>query len=342
MRVALVKPPHQGSLSRGVGFYAQRLFDSLSKKSEISLEWMNLSFNPLAYQKFDLVHFPYFDFTFSTLPPVRLSKTVVTVHDMTPLVFPGHFPFGNRAKIIWPIQKKLLSGVDAVLTDSNTSKNDITKIAGISKEKVTVTYLAADPAFKKITDTIILYSIIVKYKLPEKFVLYVGGVNWNKNLPTLIQACQQINIPLVIVGKEALGKNLDLNHAESQSFQQVLDLIKNDTKILRLGFVPTEDLVGIYNLAKVYVQPSFYEGFGLPVLEAMGCGTPVICGKNSSLIEIAGDAATFADVTSVDDLADKIVNVKKTGKEILQAQKFTWEKTAGETLKVYEKVLASR
>ncbi len=349
MRVALIKPPHLGSHVRGVGFYAERLFSSLEMGADLQIQWENFSLSPLKYTNLDLVHFTYFDLFYLTFPPVRLSKTVVTLHDVIPLKFPEHFPLGKRGKIIWPIQKKLLNTANAVVTDSETSKKDIVDLTNYPDEKIFVTYLAADPEFKPLKATSVLEKIKAKYKLPERFVLYVGGVNWNKNLPTLVKACHKISVNLIIVGQEALGDQLNLNHIESQSFKEVLSLIKNDSHIKRLGFVPTSELSVIYNLATVYVQPSFYEGFGLPVLEALSCGTPVICGHNSSLSEIGSNVALFTDITSVDNLASKISEVmdwskverdRQSQSGVAQARKFSWEKTAKETIEVYKKVLA--
>ncbi len=313
----MVRPPITGHAVRGVGFYAQRLYTALEPLVDIS--WIDFSLIPVT--GFDLVHYPYFDFSWPTLAPVRMAKTVVTLHDVTPLVFPKHYPFGLRAKIVWPWQKSLLNSADAVLTDSVCSKNDIQKIIGLSK--VHVTYLAADEAFKPL-----------KTKR-ENFVLYVGGGNWNKNVLSLIKACQRTKTSLVLVGKEfttPVGNNI-----EARPLKEIQSHIDGKNVIAR-GFVETGELVKLYNQARVYVQPSVYEGFGLPVLEAMACGTPVICAKLGSLPEIAGNAATYADVSDPADLAEKIKKAEPTGREISQANKFSWEKTARDTYEIYSKI----
>lgn len=349
IKVGLVKSPNISSHVRGGGFYADRLLKSLSQTPDINVNFVDYSINPAVYRKYDLIHFTYFDFFNLTLPPVRPVKTVVAVHDMTPLKFPQHFPLGKKAKVVWPIQKTILKNVDAITTLSEVSKKDIVELTGIPSEKIKVIYLAADPEFKKIKDIKLLKKIGEKYSLPDKFMLYVGGVNWNKNLPALIKACRQINVNLVLVGKEFLNKDVDFSHAELQPFKEVLGLIESDQRTHRLGFVPTGDLAAIYNLATIYVQPSVYEGFGLPVLEAMSCGTPVICGRKSSLGEIGGEAAIYADVENSADIAAKIDRTlklprtayDKIGTEsIRQARNFSWEKTARETLEMYQKVLS--
>ncbi len=317
MKVALVRPPVGGHGARGIGFYGQRLFEAL--KSFIDIRWIDFTFAPI--RDFDIVHFPYFDLFWPTLPPIRNYKTVVTLHDLTPLKFPEHFPLGIRAKVVLPWQKFLLKHVDAVITDSYCSKKDINEITN----NVFVTYLAADSVFKPLN------------LKKENFVLYVGGANWNKNVISLVKACQKIKMPLVLVGKEFTVNPRD--HIENEPLKEILKQVQDDNTISIRGFVETEELVKLYNQAKVYVQPSVYEGFGLPVLEALACDTPVICGRNSSLEEIGGDAVTYAEVTDVDDLANRITTVKKTGQEVAQAKKFSWDKCAKETYEIYQKIL---
>lgn len=142
-------------------------------------------------------------------------------------------------------------------------------------------------------------------EVAKDYVLTMGSIsNLRKNVANVIAACEKANIPVKIID----------------------------------GSVTQDELPKLYARAKCFVYASSYEGFGIPILEAMACGIPVICGKNSSMPEVAGEAATYANVESVDDLADKIAHVNPTGKELSQAKKFSWEKTARETLKVYEEL----
>lgn len=321
MKVALVKPPVAGHGARGIGFYGQRLYEALSKVTDAS--WVDFSYLPI--KGFDIIHYPYCDLFWPTIAPIHFGKTIVTLHDVIPLKFPNYFPLGVRAKVIWPWQKFLLRNVSAIITDSYCSQKDIGEFVGLNPKRIFVTYLAADKIFCPL-----------KIKR-ENFVLYVGGGNWNKNVITLVRACKKGKFPLIIVGKEFTVPISD--HTETKPIMEVLKEAEGVENIRFLGFVETKELVKLYNQARVYVQPSIYEGFGLPVLEAMACGTPVICGSNSSLIEIAGDAATYADINSVDDLAEKISKIKPTGKEVSQAAKFSWENTARNTYEVYLKVL---
>lgn len=319
MKVAFVRPPMGRHGARGIGFYGQRLYEAMQKITDVS--WIDFSLNP--FLNFDIVHYPYFDLFWPTLPPVRNYKTVVTLHDLTPLKFPKHFPLGLRAKVVWPWQKFLLSHVDAVLTDSKSSQNDIKNLTGVDSY---VTYLAADLNFKPLN------------LKRDNFVLYVGGANWNKNVISLVKACQKIKMPLVLVGKEFTTTPGD--HIEQRPLKEILDAARMTKDVEFKGFVTTDELVKLYNQAKVYVQPSVYEGFGLPVLEALACGTPVICGKNSSIQEIGGDAVTYADVTSIDDLADKIKNIKIDSGQagMTHARQFSWDKCAKETYEIFRKI----
>ncbi len=294
----------------------------------------------------DVVHYPYFDPFFLTLPFRKKHKTVVTVHDLTTLVFPEHFSSGAKGKLKWRLQKRSLRKADAIITDSISSQNDIAKFTGVAKEKISVVYLSAGEKFKKIKSTKDeINSLRAKYNLPEKFLLYVGDVTWNKNLPRLVEAVKIAGIPLVMVGK-ALGQvNIDVKNPWNKDLMKVQKGVKDNPLFHILGFIPDEDLVLLYNMATVFVMPSIYEGFGFPVLEAMSCGVPVITTKEASLSEIAGESAYFVDAFNTENIAKGIETVwndknlqtglSKAGEK--QAKKFSWEKTARETVKIYEK-----
>lgn len=347
MKVAIdVSPLQSGHKVRGVGFYLEYLKQSLLEYFPEN-EYVFFNSEKELGSDIALVHYPYFDPFFLTLPAKQKYKTVVTVHDLTPLVFPEHFPAGLKGNLKWQFQKYRLKKTNAVITDSEASKNDIIKIAGIPENKVSVAYLAAAKEFQVLEDTSKLTDVKKKYNLPEKFVLYVGDITWNKNVPTLVKAMTKSGLPLVMIGKSLTNKDYDKTNLWNHDLVEVQSLAENNKKIIMLGFVATDDLVALYNAAQVFVFPSVYEGFGLPVLEAMQCGCPVITTHGGSLKEVAGEAAVIVDGNNIDHMAYNIQHVfesealqkKLREKGFLQAQKFNWKKTAEDTLTVYKKVL---
>lgn len=340
-----ISPTNTGHGFRGIGSYTYNLQKALSlQKTDLKTEFFNRDEN---LQKYDLVHYPYFDLFFHTLPVGKTTKKrIVTIHDVVPLLFPDKFPSGIKGFVNLFLQKQALKNVDFVICDSETSKKDIIDKLSVPAGKIKVIYLAAGDDFKKNTDVNTLTTVDKKYNLPNFFCLYVGDVNWNKNVPNLMEAISIHKTPIVLVGRaftdDSIPQVKDLN-------LQIKRLSLTNI-VQKTGFIPENDLISLYNLATVTVSPSYYEGFGLPVLESMACGTPVICSNNSSLSEIAGSAAFFCDPSDPKDIADKIsktLSLNKKDKKLLsqkcvnQAAKFTWRKTALQTLDLYKKVLVT-
>lgn len=335
---------------RGTGFYIENLKNSLLKYFPDN-KYTYFNHKQKLGNDIDIVHYPYFEPFFLSLPIFKKHKTIVTVHDLTPFVFPKEFPSGIKGKIKWQIQKFALKKADKIITDSFSSKKDIVKYCSIQEEKIEVIYLAAGEEFKKVQSSEFrAQSLRKKYGLPEKFALYVGDATWNKNLPRLIKAIQKINVPLVMVGKALADNNFDKSNPWNKDISEVQKLIDNDKNILILGFVPQEDLIMLYNISAVFVMPSLYEGFGLPILEAMSCGCPVVTTKEGSIKEIAGDAAFFIDAYTIDNIVlgikkvfeDKSIQNMLSDKGLAQAKKFSWQKTAKETAQVYKTVMDGR
>jgi len=347
MKVAIdITPLKTEHRFRGIGVYTQNLIEALYsiKVPDFSIQLIEVGRIP---SDCDLVHYPYFDFFFLTLPLRKLKPTVVTVHDCVPLVFPKNYPPGIKGKIKFIIQKLSLKGVKRIITDSESSKRDIIKFLEIPEPKIDVVYLAAGNKVKKITDREILVKLSKKFNLPKNFVLYVGDVNFNKNLPGLVKACRIVNIPLVIVGKQIVQTNFDKKNIENQPLVEFNRLVEGNKNILRLGFVETKELAGLYSLASVYCQPSFYEGFGMQILEAMTCGCPVVTSNVSSLPEVAGKAALLIDPNKIEEIAGAIKKIledkslrerlKNAGFE--QVRKFSWKNTAMEVIDSYRRSL---
>ncbi|HEV2339142.1 MAG TPA: glycosyltransferase family 1 protein [Patescibacteria group bacterium] len=347
MNIAIdISPLSSGHKVRGVGFYLLHLKDALQKYfPQHSYTFFT---DPKSIpQNVNVVHYPYFDPYFQTLPLLKHHLTVVTVHDLTPLVFQKHFPAGIKGKLIWQLQKHLLKNVDGILTDSVCSKKDIHKLIGISNEKISVVYLAAGETFQKLSEKAInKQALFNKYGLPEYFALYVGDVTWNKNLPRLMRACITQHVPLVMVGKALVEKDYDTANPWNVDRNIVIEIAEKNSNIYRLGFVENDELVQLYNCATVFAMPSLYEGFGLGVIEAMSCGCPVITSKEGSLPEVAGDAAEFVDAYNEASIGEAIVELFTDGRKrkemvekgLIQAKTFSWKKAAEQTLSFYQRI----
>lgn len=323
------------SQGRGVGFYAENLGKALAKINDVALTEKNPN----------IIHYPFFDLFYHTLPSKKTVPTIVTIHDVTPLVLAGRYPKGFRGTLNLFRQWYSLQSVAAVITDSENSKIDIEKYLRIPPEKVFVTPLAIDPIYKKEIPEAKLKEVRKKYKLPAKFILTVaGGPNPNKNLPSLAEVTDRLDIPLVIVGKGMLQEVKEPVHPE------LIDMVRLKVykHLIMPGFVSNEDLSALYRLATLYVQPSFYEGFGLPLLEAMTAGCLIASSNTSSLPEIYHDKAiTFNphNLRSMEKAIKKALSLtpKEKQSQIIGAKSkaatFSWTKTAKATYSIYKKVL---
>ena len=352
MKVAIDTRPLQNlSASRGIGVYTSHLIKYLHKSGEVEVVELKSGKVP---ETVDLIHYPWFDLFFHTLPLRKDKPTVVTIHDVTPLVLPEFYPPGIKGRINFELQKLALRRTDAVMTDSEVSRRDMIKYLPVRSEKVHKVHLAPQDGLEIETGDDLLTMVKEKFKLPKEFVLYVGDVNRNKNLLSLVQACKQLEIGLVIVGKQAVNDGIlkqvqddGIIHPELQDLVRLLEEYGKDPQIMRLGFVETKDLAVIYRLASLFCLPSLYEGFGVSVLEAMKCGCPVLAAKRGSLPEIGGSAAIYVEPT-VDRLMKgikMILNLSPTQRKRLiqegqkRAMLFSWKKTAKEVLEVYKEVL---
>lgn len=331
---------------RGTGFYTKHLIEALEKyhpENEYVLFQQGIKIT----KQIDIFHYPYFDPFFLTLPFKKLDKTIITIHDLTPIVFPELFPIGVKGRVKYSIQKLISKRANAIITDSESSKKDIMKLLGIKSNKVFSIPLAAGEHFKKTPmDKVKKENFLKRFGLPEKFALYVGDATPNKNLPALVDAIRIADVPLVIVGGAIAKEDIDRRHPWNKDIVYVQQAAFKNKKIKILGFVSDEDLVSIYNNATVFVFPSLYEGFGLPLLEAASCGCPVITAKNGSIPEVMGDAGVYINPQNPYDIAKEIssffTDEKKRNeymkKGLAQAENFSWKQTADRTIKVYEKI----
>lgn len=343
-----ISPLRTGHKTRGIGVYTRELIEALhavDKKNQYILTTKSEEI-----KNADIIHYPYFDLFFHTLPIIKKAKTVVTIHDIIPLIFPRDFQVGIRGKINLAFQKLALRNVDAIITDSQNSKKDILDYFAFEDHMVDVIYLAASSEFKPQSSSEIL-RIKKKYQLPHNFILYVGDVNPNKNLVRLLEAFKKVlkekpDINLVLIGRAFREDIVEVRLIKAKIAQLVL---LNQVKILAdIPLDPAKDLVAVYNAAACYVQPSLYEGFGLPIIEAFACGTPVVAGQSSSIPELVGDSAILVNPNSYSDIASGLIKVLSLNKKqksqmikkgIEQAGKFSWNKTAQQTINVYKSLL---
>jgi glycosyltransferase involved in cell wall biosynthesis len=269
------------------------------------------------------------------LPVFTPKKSAISVLDVSYLRFPELFKPKDLSQLTkWT--KYSVKKAKAIFTISKSSKDDIIKTYGIADNRVVVTYPGIRTLDRK-NKTLSMDEFKEKYGLKENYLLFVGTLQPRKNIVRLIEAFSMLKdeIQLIIIGKKGW------------LYEEILNAPKKfnaEDRIRFLDFVPDEDLSLFYKNALCFVLPSLYEGFGLPILEAMNCGCPVIAGNISSLPEAGGDAALYVDPLSVADIkkkleiiiGDKDLREKLIKKGHEQVKKFSWEKTAGETLKELE------
>ncbi len=354
MKIAInTQPLKTGHKDRGIGNYTSNLIEALKSDPNIEItEFTNLS----QVKEVDLIHYPWFDFYFHTLPINKPYPAIVTIHDVIPLKFKDHYPFGLRARFNLGLQKLALSGSKQIITDSNVSKKDIIDLLRVRPDKISVVYLALGEDFKVLSST---EQLLVKrkYRLPNRYLLYVGDANWTKNLPFLIESFNQLikegglsDLKLVLVGGVFLKKVENIDHPELESLKLVNRLIEKYAlaeKVIRPGNIDTKDLVAFYNLATIYLQPSIYEGFGLPIIEAMACGVPVVCSEGGSLPEVGGQAPVYFNPGRSKQLLSIIREIldshslqnKLSELGLKRAKEFSKEKFASEIKKIYSKVI---
>jgi len=277
--------------------------------------------------------------------PLRLTcASVVTFHDMTYYLYPQLHTRTRR--LVFPTAIRISARQsDAIITVSESTRLDAIRLLSIAPEKIITTQLGVDSSFRVINDIEVTQQVAAKYNLPEKFLLYLGTIEPRKNLPVLIRSYKILvdggtAHKLVLVGKFGW------------MYQEVLDLVKElnlQDLVSFTGYVPQEDLPLVYNLASLFVYPTVYEGFGLPALEAMACGVPVITSQIASLPEIVGDAGLLIPVDDVAALhsamslvlEDNQLREKLIRDGLKRSKKFSWERTAQLTQQVYENVLSN-
>lgn len=305
----------------------------------------------LAVQNIDIFHSPK-NMGLPLYAP-KGCRLIVTVHDLIPLVFPETYLASPAKRRLYLGRNRVVAQkADRIITDSEASKADIVKRLGVSEEKVRIVYLAAGRGFRPAQNLDSIAKVRKKYSIPGKYILGIGGSEPRKNVGTLIRAFQLFmgeagDLPGLAQRGASDSNGIFLVIIGDKWHSSELDKATLPPNVVVTGFVPEEDMVALYQGAEVFVYPSLYEGFGLPVLEAMACGTPVITSNVSSLPEVAGEAAIMTNPCDIGEIAGAIGRVvsndslltELSRKGLRRAAGFSWEKTARETLSVYEEVM---
>lgn len=271
---------------------------------------------------------------------IRARKIVTTVHDFSFRLFPEAHP-KDRIHYFEKHFSKNIQRSNRIITDSLYIKNEAAEILRLPEEMITAVHLGVDHDVFKIYDNRLLEPYRREFGLPEHFILFVGTREPRKNLDRLVRAYAELpqqmrsEFGLVLVGPRGWGEG-------DRSVRGKLG-----DRITVIDYVETYNLAQIYNLASMFVYPSLYEGFGLPPLEAMACGCPVIASRAASLPEVCDDAAYYIDPKDVQSIAEgmyKVLADDQLGRSLTEkgkerAKLFTWERTARETLKIFGDVL---
>lgn len=332
-----VKPEHEAELGVLGSNFKTMSVPALSAPRRLAWEQTAL---PQAVRRFkaDVLHSPHYT------TPLALGggcRRVVTFHDMTYLLMPElHSRFHRRffPPMMWAAARQ----ADRLIAVSESTRQDVLRLLGPDPSKVVTVLEAAGPVFRPVAPAEVL-DVCTRYGLPPgRFLLYVGVLEPRKNVPMLLHAFAKIavqfpEVPLVIAGKK--GWMYDAIFAE-------LTALGLADRVVFTGYVPEEDLPRLYGGARAFVYPSLYEGFGLPVLEAMQCGAPVITTDISSMPEVAGKAALLVKPDDINGLAEALARVlsddalaadlKQRG--LARAAEFSWESAARETRAVYQEL----
>jgi len=324
--------------------FKDNFFLSPIKESNSSNFWDEVNIpNMLNGKDIDIYHVPQ---NGVGLPIEKKCPFIITLHDTIPIHMPE--TVGDRyLEIFTTKMKSIVDNSDGIITVSEFSKEDISKDFNYPKEKIFVTYLASENIYKPIDKSIASSILKKQYSLSNNYILYVGGFSPRKNILGLIKAYSKLpksireSHNLVIAGNK--GKSYEL-------YKKCAEEYSVDNYVIFPGFISMEYMPYLYNAASLFVYPSFYEGFGLPPIEAMACGIPVITSNATSIPEIVEDAAVLFNPNDIDELSNKLYevlmdeNIKQEliHKGFIKNNSLSWEKTALDTLKAYKTILSLR
>jgi glycosyltransferase involved in cell wall biosynthesis len=272
------------------------------------------------------------------LPPIRPRRSLVTIHDLGHLRFPEAYPPRQRLYHMWATQWNARQAT-RILADSEATRDDLVQFCKIQETKISVVYPAFDAQlYQPISDGTRIAETRGRYHLDQEYVIAVGTIQPRKNYARLIEAISKLEdetVQLVIVGKKGW--------LCQETFARVAEL-KMESRVQFLDYVPAADMPALISGARVFAFPSLHEGFGLPILEAQACGTPVVCSITSSLPEAAGDGALLLDPYDVEALTaavarlirDEALRSKLIANGLRNLARFSWEKSAAQVLRVFE------
>lgn len=303
------------------------------------------SFEPKTLSAYDIFHSPFLPIP-EELKKATKPKKAITIHDLIPHLFPQFFGEWNKMMMC-----KILESIDEntfPICVSEATKSDLCEATGIAPERVSVIHLAASKdIFYPENNKIKIESVLKKYNIPldKKYLLSVATLEPRKNIERTLRAF------LNLIQQEHINDlNLVLVGTKGWKFDGIFEEIKSNPalkeRIITTGFVADNDLAALYSSAIGFVYPSLYEGFGLPPLEALQCGTPVISSTKSSIPEVVGDAGILVEPTDENAIAEAMLDLYKSEhlqnelheKALLQAQKFSWERFTNEHVKLYQKI----
>ena len=285
----------------------------------------------------DLVHAPDF-----VLPPVRRAPTLLTVHDLTFRIHP-ETAFANLRRYLDRAVPHSLGRATHVLADSASTQRDLERLMQVPASKITVLYPGVGAHFRRETDAARLAAVRAKHDLPERFLFFIGTLEPRKNLSRLMQAYEQV---LRESGESPDSLQLVLGGKPGWLSDEIVARARQTPGVRMLGMVDEADLPLLYTLATATVYPSLYEGFGFPVLESLGCGTPVLTANTSSLPEVAGDLCVLVDPANIADIAagiqrllsDPALTEAARTHGPAQAARFSWDAAAAQLRDVYRMV----
>jgi glycosyltransferase involved in cell wall biosynthesis len=286
-----------------------------------------------------------FHATHYVIPPLARARAVVTIHDIIHVLYPQFLP--NRAALLYArvMIRRALKRADRILTVSYNSKRDLVDYFGIAPARIEVVYNGVAPQFHADVPRAERDRVVAKYGLPRPYLLFLGGEKPHKNVRNVIRAFAEARRERALPHALVLAGPMPRNSNRVEALILALDL---ESRVRRPGIVPEADLPGLFAGADAFLYPTLYEGFGLPVIEAMACGVPVLTSSTSALQEVAGGYAYLVDPMDVDAIARGIVALATDPRRRaefadlgkLRARDFSWDRAAEQTLKIYAEALA--